>query len=416
MAPIRPFSFKLFSSLTLMKKPKILAITSELPWPLNTGGHLRTCFLLKAIAGQFDLTLVVPIGGGDEEGVQALSGFGIKVEGVEVSPRSPLGEAKRALLAAVRSEPYVMFHRHNRKEVRGRLAQLLRSEHFDAVYIDHLDPYVFRDLFPAHPIIVDVHNVYSLLAERVAREHSGPRQWYLLREARFLAGIERKIAADATALTAVSQEEQEDFSRLGNDNVHLVANGVDCSHYFTLPVGRTVQPPVLLYIGALSWQPNAQAAKFLAHHVIGKVREKYPDAVLRVVGRSPDRSVMELAQIPGVEVHADVPDIGVYLEQASLLTVALDSGGGTRLKILEAFAAGLPVVSTATGCEGIDCEHERHLLIASRDEFPAAIDRMLSAPQQAQAMAENGRRLVEQKYDWGAQGSRACKAIESVLT
>jgi len=74
------------------------------------------------------------------------------------------------------------------------------------------------------------------------------------------------------------------------------------------------------------------------------------------------------------------------------------------------------VVSTATGCEGIDCEHERHLLIASRDEFPAAIDRMLSAPQQAQAMAENGRRLVEQKYDWGAQGSRACKAIESVLT
>ena len=398
-----------------MKKPKILAITSELPWPLNTGGHIRTYHILKSIAQNFDLTLVVPELPSDAPGVQQLQSVGVRVLNVKVGPRSAPAEAKRALVAALKSEPYVMYHRHNRAEVRRAIQMALQKTNYDAVYLDHLDPYAFHDLFPGQNIIVDLHNVYSLLAERVAEEHHGIRRWYLHREARLLAKIEKEVATQASGLMTVSQEEQKDFTALGNSNVHLVANGVDCSSYFSLPLGRSHSAPVLLYIGALSWQPNAQAAKYLAHEVIGKVRQGHPQAVLKLVGRDPDKSVLELGEIPGVEVHANVPDIGVYLAEASMLVVALDSGGGTRLKILEAFAAGLPVISTATGCEGIACEHGKHLWIAERKDFSAAIDYLVTHPELATSLATHGRALVENQYDWSALGRYACKAIESVL-
>lgn len=398
-----------------MTKPKILAITSELPWPLNTGGHIRTYHILKSVAHAFDLTLVVPELPGEADGVRQLQSVGIHVISVPVAERSLVVEAGRALRAALRAEPYVMFHRHNRPEVRQVIKIQLMQSKYDAIYLDHLDPFAFRDLFGTSKVIVDLHNVYSLLAARVADEHHGLRRWYLRREARLIAKMEQQVARTASALMAVSHDEQRDFAALGSSNVHMVANGVDCSHYFVLPVGRNVDGPVLLYLGALSWQPNAQAAKFLAHEVIGAVRQRYPGAVLKLVGRNPDREVMELGSMPGVEVHANVPDIGVYLEGASFLTVALDSGGGTRLKILEAFAAGLPVISTATGCEGIECEHGKHLWITERDKFADAIDYLVENPEMALRLAQQGRRLVEQQYDWGALGQRACGAIQSVL-
>jgi len=117
-----------------------------------------------------------------------------------------------------------------------------------------------------------------------------------------------------------------------------------------------------------------------------------------------------------IEGCLSIPDKQVLTRRAAVVTVeALDSGGGTRLKILEAFAAGLPVVSTATGCEGIACEHGKHLWIAEREDFSEAIDHLVAHPELAMSLATHGRALVENQYDWSALGRYACKAIESVL-
>ena len=148
--------------------------------------------------------------------------------------------------------------------------------------------------------------------------------------------------------------------------------------------------------------------------MLPKVRQEFPTAVLKIVGRNPGPEVQALTALPGVEVHANVPDVGVYLAEATLLTVALDSGGGTRLKILEAFAAGLPVVSTPVGCEGIDAIHGQHLWIANREQFASTVIDALSAPQLATEFAERGRQLARDNYDWEAIGERACEAIASV--
>jgi len=400
---------------TPSRRPRVLAITSELPWPLNTGGHLRTFHLMKALAKRFDVRLVAAVDDANDPGIDVLRGLGVDVRPALTGARSKLGEVGRIAMAALKSEPYVMFHRHNRPALRQAVAEELRLQQPDVVYLDHVDPFAFRPLFPNAAVITDLHNVYSKLTARVADERRGPAQWYLRREARLLADIERRIAQQSASLMTVSAEEQSEFAALGNRNVHLVPNGVDCSAYAHLPVGRAGQSPVLLYLGALSWQPNAKAAEFLAREVISVVRQQHPEAVLKLVGRNPGPEVVALGSLPGVEVHANVPDVGVYLAEATLLTVALDSGGGTRLKILEAFAAGLPVVSTPVGCEGIDCQHGRELWIADRGKFAQATLDALAAPQLAAEFAERGRQLALAQYDWAAIGERACAGVESAI-
>ncbi len=396
------------------RRQSVLAITSELPWPLNTGGHLRTFHLMKALAKRFDVRLIAGVDDANDPGIEVLRQQGINVRAAVNGARGKLGEVGRITSAALKSEPYVMFRRHNRPAMRAAVIEQLKLQQPDVVYLDHVDPFAFRPLFPNATVITDLHNVYSKLTARVADERCGPAQWYLRREARLLAEVERRIAQQSAALMTVSAEEQSEFAALGNRNVHLVPNGVDCSAYAHLPIGRIhTERPTLLYLGALSWQPNAKAAEFLAREVIPVVRQQHPHAVLKLVGRNPGPEVLALRDLPGVEVHANVPDVAVYLAEATLLTVALDSGGGTRLKILEAFAAGLPVVSTPVGCEGIDCQHGRELWIADRDKFAQATLDALAAPQLAAEFAERGRQLALDHYDWAAIGERACAAVES---
>jgi glycosyltransferase involved in cell wall biosynthesis len=165
----------------------------------------------------------------------------------------------------------------------------------------------------------------------------------------------------------------------------------------------------------MSWQPNAKAAEFLAREVLPAIRSRFPNARLQLVGRNPGPDVLALGELPGVEVAANVPDVGVYLGRATLLAVPLDSGGGTRLKILEAFAAGLPVVSTPIGCEGIDATNGRHLWIAPRECFADATCDALSNLEASRCLAENARQLALDRYDWPAIGRSACDVVQTAI-
>ena len=396
-------------------RPDVLMVTSELPWPLNTGGHLRTFHILKSLAGRCDVRLVAGVVAPDDPGIGVLEETGVRVRAAVTGERNRLLEGCRAFRNLVRGEPYVMFHRHNREAIEAGIRRELADRTPDLVYLDHLDPLVYRPLFPKARLIADLHNVYSKLAGRVAEERFWPVGAYLRNELRLLREMERRVAAEADTLMVVSDEERGEFQSLGGRRVRLVPNGMDCSLYRHLPAGRDHDRPVLLYLGALSWQPNAKAAEFLARNVMPRVLREHPHSRLQIVGRNPGPEVEQLQRLPGIEVHANVPDVGVYLEQATLLAVPLDSGGGTRLKILEAFAAGLPVVSTPIGCEGIDCTSGQHLWVAERDRFADAVLENLEARELAREYAERGRLLAEKKYDWSVIGNLACAAVKEAV-
>jgi glycosyltransferase involved in cell wall biosynthesis len=263
--------------------------------------------------------------------------------------------------------------------------------------------------------VLDLHNIYSARARRAAQEQGFLKGVYLRREARLLERTERQACSAVSAILSVSELEAAHFTALGARRVYLVPNGVDTSAYASLPSGREGGPPVILYVGAMSWEPNAQAACFLARDTLPRLRANYPGVRLQIVGRDPTPAVMALNDLPGVEVTGTVPEILPFLRGAHLLAVPLEAGGGTRLKILEAFAAGLPVVSTPVGCEGLRVENNEHLVIAERERFAEGILSLLGNPELRARVVERSRSLVRETYDWEKIGETGCAAVQEAM-
>jgi glycosyltransferase involved in cell wall biosynthesis len=280
------------------------------------------------------------------------------------------------------------------------------------IYLDHLDSLVYAGRLGGSRVVVDMHNVYSRLALRAANEADGLlRRRYLAMEARLLERMERRAAALAHTILAVSGEEAHYFRGLGAKRVVVVPNGVDCSAYEPVAAVPRHGAPTILYVGSLAWPPNASAARFLAMRVLPAVRERLPDVRLVIVGKDPPADVRALGDGGNVTVAANVPDVIPYYRDAHVLAVPLQAGGGTRLKILEAFAAGLPVVSTALGCEGLEAIDGQHLIVAERSEFAQAITDLLAAPARAQSLTSHARALALAQYDWRIVGALAAEAV-----
>jgi glycosyltransferase involved in cell wall biosynthesis len=228
--------------------------------------------------------------------------------------------------------------------------------------------------------------------------------------------MERRAVEIADTILAVSEEDAAYFADLGAKRVVLVPNGVDCAAYDGPRELRSTRPTIL-YVGALGWPPNASAARYLATDVLPIVRRAVADARVVIVGRNPPADLLALARDNGnVEIAADVPDVAPYFRDADVLAVPLETGGGTRLKILEAFAAGLPVVSTPVGCEGIAADDGRHLVIAERAHFAAAVASLMLDPARGRALAARAKLLAQTRYDWSVVGACACDAIAAVAT
>ncbi len=328
----------------------------------------------------------------------------------------PFGEKLCSRIGGGAREPYVQYRRHNRRAVRTELVRQLAIEAPDVFYGDHLDSLVYADLRRTIPMVLDLHNVYSILLQRVSTEQqSWWKRRYLRRESKLLVKMEEQAAHLVDHLHTVSEDEKLYFENLGARWVKVVPNGVDCELFQELPTGRAGQPPLILYLGNMSWGPNISAAIFLAREVMPELVEHIPDARLRIVGRSPVPEVKALARLPGVEVAGDVPDTKPHLREARVLAVPLDSGGGTRLKILEAFAAGVPVVSTAVGCEGIEVVHGEHLLIAERDQFVEGLRAALDDKGSGERLAAHARELARDRYDWKTVGDAACETVWDVI-
>lgn len=369
--------------------------------------------MLCALASRFRARLVT--GSVEPVRLQALEASRVSATVVTLGSRRLPAETWRVVSATASGQPYVMFARHDRARVRRAVLAAVAADPPDILYLDHLDSLVYADVAPGAAVVMDLHNIYSLIAARAARETAGVRRAFLAREARLLEKMERRAAARADLLMAVSEDEAAYYRRLGATDVQVVPNGVDCARYMDLPVGRAGRPATMMYLGAMSWQPNASAATYLAEEVLPRVRACIPDARLRIVGRDPSPQVRALSRLPGVDVTGAVDDLRPHLLESHVLAVPLETGGGTRLKILEAFAAGLPVVSTAVGAEGIDAIPGREFVQAERPEFSQAIVDVFRDSARAADRAAAARQLVRARYDWSAVGGKAVEAIHGTV-
>lgn len=399
-----------------MTAPRVLAVTSEPPWPLTSGGHIRTFHLLKALARSTELRLLCPTPPVQAGRLDAIRAAGIDIRPIEVNGRRADREARRLARAFLRGEPYVMYRRHAWPSVAAAWRAELQRFEPQVLYFDHLDSFVYRSTRASgrQSVAIDLHNIYSLLVRRAADDQpSRLKRWFLRHQASLLESIEHQAARHCDAVLAVSDVEAAHFRQLGARHVVTIPNGVDCTALDALPVGRTGSPTIV-FIGTMSWGPNAAAARFLAQEVLPEVRRHIANARLVILGRDPDRETVALGQLPGVEVTGTVPDVTPFLTDAAVLAVPLEAGGGTRLKILEAFAAGLPVVSTAIGVEGIDARPGVHFRLAERREFARALISLLNDRPAATTLASAARALARQSYDWSSIGERLAQVVTSL--
>lgn len=394
-------------------KISILGITSELPWPLDTGGKIRTYHMLRALAEAYDIRLIVPVASSNDSAINHLQDVGINIIPVQVGPRKKIKEFGKVIKAFLSCKPYVLYQRHYHSAVRTAILKTAHDKKPDLLYLDHLDSFLYRSVLPSCQALIDLHNVYSLVVDRFATEQGNLiKRIYCQRETKLLHQVEQQLKEQIDLLFSVSQSEVDYYQQLGIRSAYLIPNGVDCSLFEKLPCGRDYSSIKLLFLGTMSWGPNAHAASFLIESVMPEIRKRHPSVELWIVGRQPPANVLAHNNRNGVHVTGGVPDVIPYFENAQFLLVPLESGGGTRLKILEAFAAGLPVVSTAVGVEGIDARDGVHLTIVERSNFANKVLDMIDNPDQGIMQAVNARKLVQAKYDWNSVGKQAVHIIQ----
>ena len=388
------------------RRLRVLVLDEEFPWPLDSGKRLRSWHLLSRLARRHEVHLVA-FGAANEAGCRVLELAGIHTHPVPPSrPLSPAHLYLHLLASLLSPLPYSVI-KHRQPAFAARVRQLCRdggesSAGFDLVHCEWTPYAVYAAEFAALPWLIATHNLEQEIWRRRAQLARWPWQRAFLQlQARRMARFERAVFAQASGLTAVSERDARFIGEQTNSPVWTVANGVDFER-FTPPATPPSGPPHLLYLGSLDWQPNIDAVEQLLDSIFPLIRQRFPDAVLDVVGRRPSPALRRrIAASPGVVLHGGAGDVRPYLAGARAILIPLRAGGGTRIKILEAMAAGCPVVSSRIGAEGLAVADERHLLLAeSPAEFAHAVARLLNEPSLAVHLTQAARRLVVADYGW----------------
>ncbi|HOU24511.1 MAG TPA: glycosyltransferase [Anaerolineae bacterium] len=385
---------------------RVLYLALEPPWPPNDGGRLRNFHLLQSIARLSEVTL--------------LAFTSSKAPACDIAPirevckdvlivnrptnkRPSLG--KRVELAFSR-RPQAM-RLYDSREMAALLVAAATNGRIDVVHVDDL----YLAAYAAHirdvPKVLNHQNVEATSQRRLLLRDPAARStlygWLRWLEHLQWCAFERHSLAWFDGHVAVSELDARYFRRYsGNVPVWVVPNGVDTRgiQMRSDPGG----PPTLVYVGSMDYPPNAEAVRSFVIETFPMIERSQPDVRLLLVGRNPPPSVVSLTR-SNVIVTGTVPDVAPYYEQSHVAIVPLISGGGTRLKILEALAQGVPVVSTPVGAEGLDLTPDQDLLIANTPEsFASRVVQLLNEPALRAALASHGRRTVATRYDWNKIG------------
>lgn len=386
----------------------ILVVEKTYPWPATSGSHIRVAGIVQALAGLgevdfFHISKAPPSTPLPQEAIARLA----------VTQRPPSryrGLRRAAWLAGSRLPLEIALRDYS--EVQSAFRRWARPR-YDLAWFGRAENYFAVGDLVAAPTVLDLDDLKDHWiggSLRTAREDetfggASPSTTILHRwgwraqatvNARRWRSLHRRIV---TTVEAVAVCSDLDARRLGAANAVVIPNGYPAP---PRPLGRTEvgDPPTLVLPALFRYRPNVDAARFLVQEVFPRVRARLPATRVRLVGTY-DRRIADLAGAEGVTLTGFVPDIAAELARADLICVPVRFGGGTRVKILEAFAHRIPVVSTSVGCEGLDVADRRHLLVADEPEAIArASVELLEDVSLRQRLAAAAHDLYRRRYRW----------------
>ena len=403
---------------------RILWLGHNLAYPPKGGPLQRNYNLLKEAAKShevhallFDQPASRPASVSPEDCVNALLKFCASVDWVSL-PKDPLGVGRywRAGMAMLTGEPYE-FRWLRSREMVSRLRCLVDRLHFDVVHADTLGLAPYVSLVPGAGTVLNHHDIESVLVQRRASSEPGLlwRKFWSL-EAAHLLDAERRWCPLFDVNTVVSDDEGLLLQPLcGKSKICVVPNGVDVDYFTPRPDPGGTR---LLFCGRLDQLADRGAITYFFDSIWPELSAKMKSIEIDVVGKNPPAWLSELSQRDSrVHVPGFVDDVRPYFQKATVFVCPIMDGGGTRLKILDALAMGMPVVSTTFAASGLALQHGKHLLMADTTEtFVASTLRLLSDVVLRQNLAREGLDRVMQMYSWETIGDSLVHAYENAAS
>jgi glycosyltransferase involved in cell wall biosynthesis len=397
-------------------RPRMLFLCQTLPFPPDAGVHLRTYNVLRLLSREFDVTALFFYRAAERATVAdvdlALTELRRHCDAhvfeipQEHSRLRLLMDHGRSLLSR---RSYTDFAYRSRR-FRDTLQTVLRQTTFDIVHVDSLDLVAYLSDVSHLPVVCVHHNVESdLLRRRAAAEHNPLVRRYLTLQAGWIEADERRWCPEVNLNVTVSEADRDVLmGRSPGARFAVVPNGVDTTAL--QPAAET--GTTVLFIGGATWYPNRDALQFFAGDILPLL--ELPARTVRWVGRA-SADIQRSYAGSGIDLTGYVPDIRPYMDNAACFIVPLRVGGGTRLKILDAWAAGKAIVSTTIGCEGLDARDGENILIAdSAQDFAAAVIRVLEDVELRNRLGAAGRRTAVETYDWEVLVDPMVEAYRSI--
>lgn len=396
---------------------RTLVVTHYIPKFPAGGSSMRDYCLAREMANRHEVTFLLPdYGEASRAEAEPLKSF-CRVQFFDLNGGQPWPLSRRLLYSLNRRLPIENVWRLTRNEpaivqaLEPLFSPLLFTlkqidwTQFDLLQVEHsqLGSGVVDLPIPV-PAVLDWHNVYSVVAARQFARAANPRKklnlWY---ERRRVRQSEEQVAKRFDRSVAVSEPDAAGIRELHfGAKVDVVPNGVNCE-YFSNPEPAVYEEKSLVFTGRMDYAPNEEGVLFFCDKVLPYVLRTEPEVRLYVVGQQPSPSVRELeGRFPGtVHVTGYVEDVRPYLQRAAVSVVPLLDGGGTRLKILEAMAMRIPVVSTTIGAEGLGLENGNEIVIADEpEELALAVLSQLADPERRQQLSERGHQAAKRQFEW----------------
>ncbi|MEX0648463.1 MAG: glycosyltransferase [Balneolaceae bacterium] len=390
---------------------KILHLYPYLPAPPTFGGALRIYHILKHLTEYHDVT----VGGYSEHGDEKYfrREFPSLENKMHFIKRSHEKYRRLMQLYACFTSHSYWYQWSQSKAFERKLNELLERQNFDFVISEFASMGHF-ELETDAIRILDAHNVEYDNFRRMSKLNYSPiRRKYYERE--FKRSFHEEVAAfkrhDAIFTTSARDGKliQKDAPKPAH---FVIPNGVDTDFF---QKGNTRSEPfTLVFTGSMRYVPNYDGMIYFIEEIFPEIKKEVPEAKIYIVGSGPP-NILKKHQSDSVIITGFVDDVRPYIDRASVFVVPLRMGSGTRLKVVEALSMQKPVVSTSIGCEGIDVENEKHLVIRDHPQaFAEAVLELFKAQKLRNRLISNGYELVKNKYDWSVIGESIDEALHQL--
>jgi glycosyltransferase involved in cell wall biosynthesis len=379
---------------------KILVVSSFLPYPLYSGGHVRLFNILKKLSKHHEITLVCekrPYQ--TEKDVKELEKI---CKAVYTIDRKKQWSLQNIFSSGFSSSPFLLVG-HTLPGMKKTLAELLRIQSFDVIHIETF--YVYQNLPETTiPVVLVEHNIEYLVYKRFSQTKDAMVSWLLDFDVKKIKKWEEHFWQKATKLVAVSPQEKKIMKR---SDVEVVPNGVDIEKFqisnFKFQISKREKR--VLFIGDFKWIQNRNAVEWILKEIWPKimlgVRSQKLEVKLWIVSKSIPQDLKELGDNTIIFDENAPEDTEDIFKQADILLAPLRVGGGTSFKILEAMASGVAVVTTPLGIEGIDAKQNKDVLVSNTAAgISDQVLQLLSDETLYKKITQNARKLIEEKYNW----------------